>query len=156
MARRQRCLAFVVSGGRPSVRGEGRGKRDLSENVGSECFLTWEERESRHTRAFSKLKKIHVNGVWSFFFFFGKTTKTNKQTKRRVVYANNPKRIGKGRRKGNTAKIRFGCVLTCHINGVWRYSKKKGKNKNRNVFLKNLYIYYGQIEKKKKYIYIYI
>jgi hypothetical protein len=28
-ARRQRCLAFVDSGGRPSVRGEGRGKREI-------------------------------------------------------------------------------------------------------------------------------
>jgi hypothetical protein len=37
VARRLRCLAFVVSGGLPSVRGEGRGKRDLSENVGREC-----------------------------------------------------------------------------------------------------------------------
>jgi hypothetical protein len=43
VAHRQRCLAFVVFGGRPSVREreEGRGKseeRDLSENVGRESF----------------------------------------------------------------------------------------------------------------------
>ena len=46
VARRQRRMAFVVSGGRPSVREE---ERDFSENVGRE-FLIWEERESRLTR----------------------------------------------------------------------------------------------------------
>ena len=48
VARRRRCLAFMVSGGRPSARGEGRGKRDLSENVGRLLFLTWEESGESH------------------------------------------------------------------------------------------------------------
>jgi hypothetical protein len=44
VARRQRCLAFVVSGGRQSVRGEGRGRRK-ERFIGKRVFLTWEERE---------------------------------------------------------------------------------------------------------------
>jgi hypothetical protein len=36
VARRLRCLAFVLSGGLPSVRGEGRGKREI-------CLKMWEE-----------------------------------------------------------------------------------------------------------------
>ena len=52
VARRLRCLAFVVSGGLPSVRGEERGKRkerDLSENVGRECCFQPGKREERVT-----------------------------------------------------------------------------------------------------------
>jgi hypothetical protein len=36
VARRLWCLAFVVFGGLPSVRGEGRGKREI-------CLKMWEE-----------------------------------------------------------------------------------------------------------------
>jgi hypothetical protein len=52
VARRQRCLAFVVSGGRPSVRGEGRGKRDLSENVGRVFFNLGTQRVTTYACVF--------------------------------------------------------------------------------------------------------
>jgi hypothetical protein len=79
----------------PAV-GEGRGKRkerDLSENVGRDFFLTWEERESRLTCAFSKLKK--------FTCVFLRTRKLQKKknkiktqtNKKKVFSANNPRRI---------------------------------------------------------------